>query len=283
MVAGSQARPEHSALRAFLVGGLALFLALAAPAEAAEKKAKKKASAPPAATTDLSWTGVGSAQYDACIKAALDDPKSGFDRATEWRDTGGGAPAKHCVAVALYALGEYGEAATRLEALANEGKTLPRALRIALLGQSGEAWMAENQYDRAKAVFGAALKLSPNDVGLLMQRSLAEAWSEDYFEAIDDLNKIIDLEPDHADALAFRATAYRYVGSNELAADDVERALKAQPNHLGALLERGILNCLDGDKKEARADWMAVIRLAPESPAAEAARNNLEKLDVKVE
>lgn len=254
-------------------------VSFAVPVAAAEKKPP----IPPAKPPELSWSGVSSAQYDACITAALDDPKEGFNRAIEWRDTGGGAPAKHCVAVSLYALGEYGEAATRLEALVNEGKTLPKSLRVALLGQAGEAWMAFDQYARAKAVFSAALKLSPNDVGLLMQRSLAQAWAEEYFEAIDDLNRIIELKPGHADALAFRATAYRYVGSHELAADDVERALKAHPNHLGALLERGILKRLKGNKKAARADWMSVIRLSPDSPAAEAARSNLEKLDVKVE
>jgi len=282
MVPPSQA-PRRAAVLASLFGLLlALLFALGQPADAASKKTKKK---PPASTapTDLAWSGVGSAQYDTCIKAALGDPKSGFERAIEWRDTGGGAPAKHCVAVALYALGEYGEAATRLEALVNEGGGLQKSLRIALLGQAGEAWMADDQYDRAKAVLSAAIKLSPDDLGLLLQRSLAEAWSHEYFEAIDDLNRVIELKPDHVDALAYRATAYRYVGSLELASDDVERALKVKPDHPGALLERGIIRRLSSNDKGAREDWMKVIRLSPESAAADAARTNLEKLDVKAD
>jgi tetratricopeptide (TPR) repeat protein len=263
---------------------LAALVALV-PAQAADAAGKvpKPPRKPTGGTPELNWSEVGSTRYDACVKDALNKPSLGFERAIAWRDEGGGSPARHCVAVALYALGDYAEAAKRLEELAQEAAPLTKALRRALLGQAGEAWMAENDYARAKAVFDAALRLAPDDVDLLLQRSLALAWAENYFEALDDLNRIIELEPDHADALAFRATAYRYVGSLELAADDVERALKVVPDHLGALLERGILVQLKGDATSARADWMKVIGLAPESPAADAARGNLERLDVRTE
>ena len=40
---------------------------------------------------------------------------------------------------------------------------------------------------------------------------------------------------------------------------------------------------LRNDPKAARADWIQVLRMAPDGPAGDAARANLEKLDVKVE
>ena len=51
---------------------------------------------------------------------------------------------------------------------------------------------------------------------------------------------------------------------------------------MAALLERGNLRRLDGDDNGARADWLMVLSLQPQGEAAEAARQNLEKMDVNV-
>jgi regulator of sirC expression with transglutaminase-like and TPR domain len=56
-------------------------------------------------------------------------------------------------------------------------------------------------------------------------------------------------------------------------------ALALEPSHPEALLERGILHLADGETARARADWQRVIAVAPDSPAAAAARNNLARLD----
>jgi regulator of sirC expression with transglutaminase-like and TPR domain len=55
----------------------------------------------------------------------------------------------------------------------------------------------------------------------------------------------------------------------------VERALAMAPDHPGALLERGILRKAAGDNAGARADWRAVLKRHPKSPAADAARQHL--------
>ena len=242
-------------------------------AAAAEKKA----------APELDWSGTGRAQYSACIDKALREPDDGFEQAIAWRDMGGGAPAKHCVAVALYALGQYQNAGLHLERLASEEQSLPVSLRTALLGQAGDAWMSAGDYKRADAALSAALKLVPNDADILLKRGLAAVAAESYFDAIDDLNRVIELKPDDANALVYRATAYRYVDAPELADDDVERALAAHPDHSGALLERGNLRRIRGDEPGARQDWLRVIELAPDSDAAEAARRNIEALDIKAQ
>ena len=81
----------------------------------------------------------------------------------------------------------------------------------------------------------------------------------------------------------FRASAYRYLESLELAADDVNRALELQQNHVATYLERGNIRRLTGNPDGARQDWLHTIELAPNSPAAEATRRNLEKLDIRVD
>src|SRR5688572_26720358 len=56
--------------------------------------------------------------YEVCLMTAKNEPEKGFEMAGKWQTLGGGPPAKHCEAIALIGMKEYGEAATRLEALA---------------------------------------------------------------------------------------------------------------------------------------------------------------------
>ena len=44
-----------------------------------------------------------------------------------------------------------------------------------------------------------------------------------------------------------------------------------------------VVRRLAGDDAGARADWLAILRLAPDGAAADAARANLERLDVKTD
>ncbi len=45
-----------------------------------------------------------------------------------------------------------------------------------------------------------------------------------FFDAIDDLNRVLDRSPKRVDALIYRASAYRQLGSLDLALDDATRA-----------------------------------------------------------
>ncbi len=220
-------------------------------------------------------------EYDQCIELAMREPEVGFERAMAWRDLGGGIAARHCVAVALYGLGHFGESALRLERLVQENADA--GLRISLLGQAGNAWLMAGEIERANAALTAGLELAPNNIDLLIDRSLVLAAAENYWETVDDLNRALDIDPDNSDALIFRASAYRYLDSLDLAADDVNRALEMDGDHVAAFLERGNIRRLRGDDAGAREDWLQVTKLAPDSPAADAARRNLEKLDIKPE
>ena len=63
----------------------------------------------------------------------------------------------------------------------------------------------------------------------------------------------------------------------------IGKCLGFKPDHVAAYLERGIIRRLSNDPNGARKDWLHTIKLAPDSPAAEAARRNLEKLDIRAE
>jgi tetratricopeptide (TPR) repeat protein len=224
--------------------------------------------------------------YEGCLSMARETPERGFEFSGVWLSLGGGEPARHCQAVALIGLNAYGEAATRLEEMA-ESSNESAVVRAGLLAQAGQAWVLEGEFERAYAAQTAALDLlllaDRRRIAFLIDRASTLASLQKHWEALDDLNDVIAADPDNVDALAFRASAYRYVDALELALEDANRALRVDPDNTAALLERGNIHQTNGERAAARQDWLAAIQLDPSSPAAVTARANIEKLDVKVE
>ncbi len=219
-------------------------------------------------------------QYKACMTLAKKAPQEAFETALTWRGLGGGDAAEHCVAVALIGLGQHTNAAKRLEALAGKAKQ-GATIKAGLLAHAAQAWILAGRAMRAESVLTAALKLTPSDSALMVDRAQARAGQKDYDGAIKDLSRAIQLGGGAADAFVFRASAYRHLDRLELALADIEKALAFEPTHPDGLLERGILRHLREDDDGARQDWLGILLTAPKSPAADAARRNLESMDVK--
>jgi tetratricopeptide (TPR) repeat protein len=221
--------------------------------------------------------------YQDCMILARATPAAGLDSALGWAALGGGDGARHCAAVALIGLGQYREAAQRLERLAADLRAENPTLSLDVLAQAGQAWILADDATRALAVQSAALDIDRDNVELLLDRSITLATTENYWEAVDDLNRALELAPARPDLLILRASAYRILDAIELAREDIALALIRVPNNPDALLERGFLRHLEGDEAGARDDWLRVIGLAEGTPTAAVARANLQKLDVKVE
>jgi Flp pilus assembly protein TadD len=219
-------------------------------------------------------------QYRDCIKLAQLTPEDGFESAIAWRDLGGGEPARHCVAVALISLGKYEEAATRLNALAKDSTSEPGVV-AGMLAQAGQAWMMADNLEFAWRDQSRALELVPNNPQLWVDRAMALGLAGQFWEAIDDLNQALDLAPNNPGILIYRASAWRMLESYDLAMSDIENALGREPNNPQALFERGKLHLIAGDKKLARQDWLNVIELSNGTPVADAAKANIEKMDVR--
>ncbi|MCF8467758.1 MAG: hypothetical protein K9G33_10190 [Sneathiella sp.] len=219
-------------------------------------------------------------EYRTCLKLTKREPEIAYETALAWRDSGGGFPARHCAALALVEMKKYLHAALKLEELAKDMQSSGSALLIPVLSQTANVWLLADNYERANAVATAALEIEPENIDLLVDRSRIFAKTGDYKKAFADLDLALKLDPARADALTFRAAAWRQLGNNTRALEDVELALSLQPDQLDALIERGILYKSAGKNDLARTDWMKVLELAPNSPAGDAARVNLENLDV---
>jgi tetratricopeptide (TPR) repeat protein len=223
-----------------------------------------------------------STDYENCVRLVASDPSNALETAGTWIVRGGGFAARDCQALALIQLGSAGEAAQRLEVLAGEMGRSGAPDLPTVLAQSGQAWLAAGQPEHAYAVQSAALKLTPDDVDLLIDRAVTLASRKNYREAVTDLDRALKLDPKRVDALVYRGTSYRFLDDAKRARADIDRALALDPGSIDALLERGNLKRLAGDGAGARADWLALLRGAREdSPQAAAARANIEKLDLR--
>jgi tetratricopeptide (TPR) repeat protein len=223
-------------------------------------------------------------RYAACLRLARSAPDKALERARTWADTGGGDPARHCEAVAHMTRGDYPRAGRMLEELA---RTMEKGFgarpRVNALSQASRAWLLADRPGRAEAVATQAIELAPKDVELLIDRAHARFQAGRYWEAIDDLNRAEELAPERADILVYRGSAYRYVDAPTMAQENLRRALEMDPGNPEALFELGALNRIQGDTAAARRRWMQLIRQNPDHALAQAARENLHRMDVQVE
>lgn len=222
----------------------------------------------------------GPQEYRNCLVNAKQKPEQGWEEALAWQSLGGGEAARHCAAVALIGMGKYGEAATRLETLANES-VREDSVRAEMLAQAAQAWILQGDNPRADAAQRSALVLSPGNPDILLDHAVLMAQVNRYNEATEDLSRVLRAQPNRIEALVLRGSAFRLQDNLAGAEDDINAAIKLDPDYPDALLERGFLRRLKGDDAGAREDWLKAINLAPESPAADTARSNLEKMDVK--
>lgn len=250
-------------------GFLCLLLIASAAAEPAHSPAR-----PPPRNAEAD-----AATYERCLKLAKQNPGAAQSLAQGWRERGGAHPADHCAAVALVGLKQYKEAATRLEALAQEMGKAPAALRADVIDQASQAWLLAGDAVRAYTAAGQAVSLKPNDPDLLIDRAEAAASAGYFDKAVADLDQVLRIAPGRVDALVYRASANRALNRLDAALADAEKALAQTPNSVPGLLERGNIRRLRSDFEGARRDWERIGQLAPGSKADMAARANLEHLE----
>jgi tetratricopeptide (TPR) repeat protein len=250
--------------------------------------------------------------YSECMKLVDMAPKRAYDLAAQWRDYGGGIPSEHCMALALFAQGDYEKAATMLEDLAKrakqqarsapqqqageaaevkldkEGKPetqaqpLPPGLVVDLLSQAGNAWLVADKNEKAFTVFTDALGepgiTDDQAAEILIDRARTRVEMGNIEAAVKDLDEALTRGGPRSDAYAYRAAAHRALGAFASAREDVDKALMLDPENVDALLERANLYQAIGNSEAAIMDWSQVTKLAPGTPSAKAAADSITKV-----
>jgi tetratricopeptide (TPR) repeat protein len=220
-------------------------------------------------------------KYGSCLALLRSKPEDAFEMAIKWRDEGGGVPANHCAALALVELKQFAEAASRLEQLANDLRGDQIRLAPTIIGQAGNASLLADLPERAEAVFTAGLRADPDNVDITIDRARARAVQNNWPGVMEDLDQALRLAPDRPEAYALRAAAHRRTGNVARALEDADTALAIDGNDGPALYERGMARKAMGDIRGARADWVKIRQLEPNSLLSQAAGAAIEELDVK--
>jgi tetratricopeptide (TPR) repeat protein len=177
------------------------------------------------------------------LKTCLDkidvDADAGLEEGQKWVALGGRAPARQCVAMALIAKGQPEEGAARLEQLANDkdgGDLNQRALYLTL---AGNAWLMAKAPDAAVLTLTNALKLKPNDAGVLRDRARAQMILQKPVEASADIEASLKAAPGNPDTLTLRALLRKSQKQYDAALGDIDRALERAPQDTRLLTLRG--------------------------------------------
>ena len=200
--------------------------------------------------------------YQQCVSLVERDPDAAYDAALDWEATDLTGGALHCGGLALTALGLFDAAAKRFHRAATEGQKLGTSERVALLRQSGEAWLLAGQGSEAVAVFTEALAFTPTDPSLFFARARAHDFGGATIPAYEDVNAALDIDPTRGELYLLRARLNRQLHQLDDATRDVETALASNVNPVSGRLERGLIRYERGDDAGALEDWRFVEQAA---------------------
>ena len=105
-----------------------------------------------------------------------------------------------------------------------DSKPLDKASTV-LYQYVGQIRMRQKRYAEALEAFKSGLKISPTSQDLLLDKASLNIQTGNIARAMDDLNDILTLNPNHAEALFFRAYLYAEQHLNAKARSDYERLL----------------------------------------------------------
>ncbi|UCG37910.1 MAG: tetratricopeptide repeat protein, partial [bacterium] len=128
------------------------------------------------------------------------------------------------------------------------------------------------------------LASNPNDVGLLVQLGNTYFDSNMYPESIEAYEKALALRPGNPNVLTDLGVMYRRNGRSDEAVKRFRMAMEADPNHPQSRMNLGIVLFYDlKDPVGARAALQDLLRVAPQGPQAESARQLLAQIEAMLQ
>lgn len=181
-------------------------------------------------------------KHKACLERIAKDADLAFEEAMIWRGDGGGRRARHCEAMALFALGHPEQAAYRLHQLGESPEGGSKEMRANYYAEAADFWLMSEEPHEAYKSADAGLKLSKDHTASRVARARAYALFERYDYAEIDLTSALVFEPNSADIYRYRADARHKQGKLEDAKADIERALDLDITSVETALLRGHIN-----------------------------------------
>jgi tetratricopeptide (TPR) repeat protein len=220
------------------------------------------------------------AAFKECTMLVKKDPQKAISEASSWRIRGGGVLARQCLGLAYVELERWAPAAATFEQAAREAEAALDPRSADFWAQSGNAWLAAGESEKAQAAFDAALatsNLTPELRGEIhLDRARAGVALGDLAGARKDIDKGIGLVGRDPFAWYLSAALALREGNMARAANDMSKAVHLAPDDANVLLQAGTIAGTSGDIDLAKSYYMRAIKLAPDSNAGRAAKAALE-------
>ena len=132
----------------------------------------------------------------------------------------------------------------------------------------GNAYSDLGNYRQAIEDLNRAIEIKPDYVMAYTSRGVAYIYLGNYRQAIEDLNRVIAIRPSYAEAYNNRGAAYKGFGNYRQAIEDFNKAIEIRPNYPEAYLNRGLAYGGLGNYRQAIEDLNRVIAIRPNYPEA---------------
>jgi tetratricopeptide (TPR) repeat protein len=136
------------------------------------------------------------------------------------------------------------------------------------------------QYDKAIKLLDKVLQQQPDLADAYLERGKAKHYLDENKSAIKDYNLALKYKPNFAEVYLERGKAKRYP-AYQSAIEDFNLALKYKPNFADAYLERGRVRSFTGKYKPAIEDLDRAINIDPKSIGAYTQRGIVYRLNLK--
>ena len=120
----------------------------------------------------------------------------------------------------------------------------------------------------------------PNDEKLttLLAEGSAAVNNNQLTEAINIFTKVIELDPNWAEAWNKRATVFYLVGQFQKSQDDIDKVLKLEKRHFGALAGQGLVNIQLKNFEKAIKSYQKALEIYPSMRSPEIMIKEIEAL-----
>lgn len=134
---------------------------------------------------------------------------------------------------------------------------------------AGNNKFASGEFKEAIADYDKAISVIDDDPAYFLKRAQAKFRAKDDAGAIADYGKVIELDPERAEAYFERGSVLKYK-DQDAAIADFTKALKLKADYVDALIARGDAKRMKGSKKDLKAAWIdytGSIKIEPKYPA----------------
>jgi hypothetical protein len=134
---------------------------------------------------------------------------------------------------------------------------------LSILCLSIITWTQVGYWQNSTTLYDHTLEVTDNNWPIYYNRGAAYYHLGNYRQAIEDLNRAIEIKPGYAEAYVSRGLAYNELGNYRQAIEDLNSAIEINPEYAEAYYNRGITYYHIGNYRQAIENYDRAIEIKP--------------------